>query len=60
MVHTLDPLPYRPEGNKKARCDARLDDYPAGTLKPGAYQLEIVVQDGDSELARKTVPLQVN
>ena len=60
VVHTLDPLPYRPEGNKKARCDARLDDYPAGTLKPGAYQLEIVVQDGDSELARKTVPLHVN
>jgi len=60
VVHAFDPLPYRPEGNNKARCEARLDDIAAGTLKPGEYQLEIVVQDGDSEVARKVVPLRVN
>lgn len=60
VVHALDPLPYRPEGDKKARCEARLDDFAAGTLEPGEYHLEIVVQDGDSEVARKIVPLEVN
>jgi hypothetical protein len=60
VVHALDALPYRPEGDKKARCMARLDDFAAGTLEPGEYQLEIVVQDGDSQVARQAVPLEVN
>jgi len=59
VAHSPDPVPYRPEGDGKTRCGARLDDVAPGTLKPGEYQIEIVVRDGDSELARETVPLLV-
>jgi hypothetical protein len=59
-MNSSDPLPYRPEGDDRARCDQRLDDIPAGTLVPGQYQPEIVLHDGESEIAREAVPLQIN
>jgi hypothetical protein len=59
-IHSLDPVPFDPRGDGRARCRGRLDQLPAGSLQPGEYRLEIVVRDSGKEIAQQSVPILVH
>jgi VWFA-related protein len=61
-VHRFDPVTLELPGKKgKPRCQDLVDRIPPGTLEPGRYQLDVVVEpaSGEEPLARARVPFMV-
>jgi VWFA-related protein len=59
VVHGLGSVPLKLEGDK-VQCHGALERIDPGTLEPGEYEVELVVESAGEPIAREAVPLLVD